>query len=139
MQMSLRKIISSRVIARFKSTTGQLNGVIALYDAFASSLTTPDANGTMPASVLVQEHAIDAALRGGAGGLLLRLENTAGGYLLKKTYGPDWALRCLYTIWVAPRLPILLAGADGRVLAGDVVPIHGGFVRTDALRGELQR
>jgi hypothetical protein len=111
-----------------------------LYDAFASSLTTPDANGTVPVSVLVQEHAIDAALKAGAGVLLLRLENTGGGYLLKKNLWTGLGAEMpLYHMGGATVTYLLLAGANGRVLAGDVVAIHGGFVRTDALREELQK
>jgi hypothetical protein len=129
-----------RVIARIKPKTDQLNGVIALYDAFASSLTTPDANGTVPVSVLVQEHAVDAALKAGAGVLLLRLENTGGGYLLKKNLLTGLGAEIpLYHMGGATVTYLLLAGADGKVLGGDVVTIHGGFVRTDKLRGELQK
>jgi hypothetical protein len=129
-----------RVIARLNPKTDQLNGVVALYDAFASSLTTPDANGTVPVSVLVQEHAIDAALKAGAGVLLLRLENTGGGYLLKKNLWTGLGAEMpLYHMGGATVTYLLLAGANGTVLAGDAIAIHGGFVRTDALREELQR
>lgn len=128
------------VIAELKPKTEQLTGVIALYDAFASSLTTPDANGTVPVSVLVQEYAVDTALQAGAGVLLLRLENTGGGYLLKKNLltGLGAAIP-LYHMGGATITYLLLAGADGRVLAGDVVAIHGGYVRSDELRDELRK
>jgi hypothetical protein len=128
-----------RAIAGLKPKTDQLTGVIALYDAFASSLTTPDANGTVPVSVLVQEYAVDAALGAGAGVLLLRLENTGGGYLLKKNLLTGLGAMPLYHMGGATVTYLLLAGANGRVLAGDVVAIHGGFVQTNQLREELQK
>ena len=128
-----------KVIAGLKPQTDQLTGVIALYDAFASALTTPDANGTVPVTVLVQEYTVDTALRDGAGVLLLRLENTGGGYLLKKNLLTGLGAMPLYHMGGATVTYLLLAGANGRVLAGDVVAIHGGFVQTNQLREELQK
>ena len=34
---------------------------------------------------------------------------------------------------------LLLDGAQGKVLAGDVIPVYGGFVKTDDLRNELRK
>jgi hypothetical protein len=129
--------------AAHKSTLDQLTGVIALYDSFASSLTTPDSStGSVPLAILAQEFAIDKTLKEkwnekGAAVLLLRLENTGGGYLLKKNLLTGLWKMPLYHMGGATVSYLLLSGPDGKVLAGDVYPIHGGFVRTDEIRNEL--
>jgi hypothetical protein len=127
-----------KTIDALKPKTDQLTGVIALYDAFASSLITPESNGTVPVSVLVQDYAVNAALQAGAGVLLLRLENSGGGYLLKKNLLTGLGAMPLFHMGGATVTFLLLAGADGRILAGDVVAIHGGFVRTDKLKDVLK-
>ncbi|MBV8356698.1 MAG: hypothetical protein JO189_02005 [Deltaproteobacteria bacterium] len=127
-----------REVTSLKAKTDQLTDVIALYDAFANSLTTPDTNGNVPVSFLVQEYAVDAALKAGNGVLLLRLENTGGGYLVKKNLLTGlFGSMPLYHMGGATVSYLLLAGDRGKILAGDALPIHGGFVRTDKLRETL--
>lgn len=116
----------------------QLDGVIALYDSFASSLTTPDTNGVLPLTDVAQEFAIDTALKADAAVLLLRLENSGGGYLLKKNIWTGLGSMPLFHMGGATVTYLLLSGREGKVLAGDVVPFYGGFVRTDKLREELE-
>jgi hypothetical protein len=43
----------------------------------------------------------------------------------------------LYHMGGATVTYLLLSGPEGSVLAGDVIPIYGGFVKTDKLRDEL--
>jgi tetratricopeptide (TPR) repeat protein len=127
--------------AALKPRLDQLNGVIALYDSFASSLTTPEANtGSIPLAILAQEFAIDTALKETkAAVLLLRMDNSGGGYLLKKNlFTGLWAMP-LYHMGGATVGYLLLSGPDGKVVAGDVYPIHGGFVRTDKIRCVLEK
>lgn len=118
--------------------TDPLTGVMALFDSFVSSLVSPDAGtGSVPLATLARELAIEAALKDGAAVLLLRLENTGGGYLLKRNLLTGLGAMPLYHMGGATVGYLLLSGPDGRVLAGDVYPIHGGFVRTDRIRAAL--
>jgi hypothetical protein len=126
--------------AALKPRLDQLNGVIALYDSFAGSLTSPEAStGAVPLNALAQEFAIEAALKDGAAVLLLRLENTGGGYLLKKNLLTGLWKMPLYHMGGATVTYLLLSGSDGKVIAGDVIPIYGGFVKTDSLRDALSK
>ncbi|MGH9969807.1 MAG: hypothetical protein ACREBG_18715 [Pyrinomonadaceae bacterium] len=125
--------------AALKPRLDQLNGVIALYDSFASSLTTPDSNGAVPLTAVAQEFAVDAALKDGGAVLLLRLENSGGGYLLKKNLLTGIWKMPLYHMGGATVAFLLLSGLEGKVLAGDVILVYGGFVRTDNLRDELAK
>ena len=128
-----------KTAAALKPRLDQLNALIALYDSFATSLTTPDSNGAAPLSAIAQEYAIDAALKTDAAVLLLRLENSGGGYLLKKNLWTGLGKMPLYHMGGATVTYLLLDGPGGRVLAGDVIPVYGGFVKTDNLRKELQK
>ena len=116
----------------------QLNGVIALYDSFASALTTPDANGVLPLALVAQELAVDSVLKAGAMVLLLRLENSGGGYLLKKNLWTGLGSMPLFHMGGATVSYLALEGADGKVIAGNVVPVYGGFVKSSDLRAKLQ-
>ncbi len=116
----------------------QLNGVIALYDSFESALTTPGANGVLPLALVAQELAVDSALKAGAVVLLLRLENSGGGYLLKKNLWTGLGSMPLFHMGGATVSYLALEGADGKVIAGNVVPVYGGFVKSSDLRAKLQ-
>lgn len=116
----------------------QLNGVIALYDSFASALTTPDANGSLPLALVAQELTVDSVLKAGAVVLLLRLENSGGGYLLKKNLWTGLGSMPLFHMGGATVSYLALEGADGKVIAGNVVPVYGGFVKSSDLRAKLQ-
>lgn len=126
-------------LTTLKSKRDQLNGAIAIYDSFASSLTTPDSNGTVALAALAQDLGINAALRAGGYLLLLRLENSGGGYLLKKNLLTGLGSMPLYHMGGATVTYLLLSGHDGRVVDGDIIPVYGGFVRTDNLRNELAK
>lgn len=91
----------------------------------------------MPLSAVAQEFAIEDALKAGGAVLLLRLENSGGGYLLKKNLLTGLGAMPLYHMGGATVTYLLLSGVDGCVLAGDIIPVYGGFVRTDALRTTL--
>ena len=121
-----------------KPRLDQLNGVIALYDSFASALTTPDANGVLPLALVAQELAVDSVLKAGAMVLLLRLENSGGGYLLKKNLWTGLGSMPLFHMGGATVSYLALEGADGKVIAGNVVPVYGGFVKSSDLRAKLQ-
>jgi hypothetical protein len=121
-----------------KPRLDQLNGLIALYDSFTSSLTTSDTNGVLPLTAVAQEFAIDTALKAGGAVLLLKLENSGGGYLLKKNLWTGLGSMPLFHMGGATVTYLLLSGKEGKVLAGDVVPFYGGFVRSDKLSEELK-
>jgi tetratricopeptide (TPR) repeat protein len=126
-------------VASAKARMDQLNGVIGLYDSFASALTTADSSGAVPLTFLAQEFAIDKALKAGGHVLLLRLESSGGGYLLKKNLLTGLGRMPLFHMGGATITYVLIAGDQGTVLAGDVVPVHGGFVRSDKIREELEK
>lgn len=122
-----------------KPKIDQLTAVIALYDTFATSLSTPDANGILPLTTVAQENAIFSALQKGSAVLLLRLESSGGGYLLKKNLWTGLGRMPLFHMGGATVTYLLIKGQSGGVITGNVVPVYGGFVRTDRLRDELSR
>ena len=117
----------------------QLKNVVALHDAFLTSLTTPDSGGTLPIVLLAQEFAIDDALQAGGTVLLVKLENAAGGYFVKKNLLTGLGAMPLYHMGGSSASYLLLRGNDGKVLASDVVPVHGGFVKAGKVEDELKK
>jgi hypothetical protein len=121
-----------------KARVDQLNVVNTLYDSFVATLMLPDpTTGVAPLAAVTQELAISDALKDGYIVLLLNLENTGGGYLLKKNILTGLGKMPLYHMGGATATYLALSGPEGKVLAGGTVPIYGGFVKTDNLRKEL--
>lgn len=125
--------------ATAKARLELLKGVAALHDAFLTSLTTPDSNGILPISLLAQEFAIDDALQAEATVLLVKLENAAGGYFIKKNLFTGLGAMPLYHMGGSTASYVLLSGKEGTVLASNVVPVHGGFVKAGDVEAELKK
>lgn len=121
-----------------KAQLEQLKGVLALHDSFVSSLAIPDSNGNLPIAALAQEFAIDDSLQKSMA-LLVKLENAAGGYFVKKNLLTGLGAMPLYHMGGSTASYILLAGNNGQVLDSGVVPIHGGFVKAGRVAGELSK
>jgi hypothetical protein len=122
-----------------KARVDLLKAVGALHDSFLNSLTTPDSNGILPVALLSQEWAIDGALRTGAAVMLVKLESTAGGYFIKKNLFTGLGEMPLYHTGGSVASYVLLSGPEGKVLASNVVPVHGGFVKAGEVQRELAK
>ena len=123
----------------------KISRAIELHNDFVGWLTQPDSNGNVPIHLLVQEKLINAKLvskkseKADVGVLLLRLENMGGGHLLKNNLWTGLRDEIpLYHMGGATVTYLLLSGKEGKVLDGDVVPMHGGFVRADQMRHKLR-
>jgi hypothetical protein len=116
----------------------QLDATLALYDDFAASLSKPDGAGalTMLGSV-VREQAMEDVLKDNGTLLLLRVENTGGGYLVKKNLWSGLGAMPVYNMGGATVSYLLLDGLTSTVIDADALPIFGGFVRSDRLEREL--
>jgi hypothetical protein len=121
--------------AELKSETDLIKTASCMHDAFIASLNTADSNGNLPIALIAQEFAIDDALHGGYAVLLVKLENTAGGYLVKKNLLTGLGAMPLYHMGGATASYVLMDGQSGGVLRSGVVPVHGGFVKA----GEMQK
>jgi hypothetical protein len=122
-----------------KARVDFLKSVVALHDAFLNSLTTPDSNGTLPIALLAQEFTVDASLQNGGVVLLVKLENAAGGYFVKKNLLTGLGFMPLYHMGGSVASYVLLSGKEGKVLASNLVPVHGGFVKAGDVQNELAK
>ena len=139
--------LRTKAAAKLKELTGtadakpradQLEAAIGLHDAFVAHLTTTDANGTVPLVAMAAEHALLQGMTG-AVVLLLRLETSGGGYLVKKGFLAGLRRAPLYYMGGAAVSYVLFDGVNGNVLAGDVVPVYGEYVRASDLREALKK
>jgi hypothetical protein len=124
--------------AKEKARVEVLQAAIAAYDAFSFALLTPDATGVTPLALVAGELAIESALRGGVA-LLLKLDSSGGGYLVKKNLWTGLGGMPLFHTGGATVTYLLLDGVQGKVLAGDTIAVHGGFIPTDKIRDELRK
>jgi hypothetical protein len=133
-QALLKTVSDARIQAE------QIKGAIASYDGFANGLATPDPKtGAIPLVGLAQELAIEEVLEGNGTILLLRLENTGGGYFIKKNLWTGLFGMPLYHMGGATVTYALFSGEGGKLLAGDVVPVHGGFVKAGNVERSLKQ
>ena len=116
-----------------------MKSVVAVHDAFLNSLTTPDSNGILPIALLAQEFSVDADLQKEGLVLLVKLENAAGGYFIKKNILTGLGFMPLYHMGGSVASYVLLSGKEGRILASNVVPVHGGFVKAGDVQNELAK
>jgi hypothetical protein len=126
-----------RQVADARAMAEGVQGVVALFDSFASALTQPDADGAIPIETLALEFAIDLALQEGAV-LLVRLEHTGGSFFIKKNLWTGLGAMPLYYMGGATVNYLLLEGKTGTVLAGNTVPLHGGFMKAGKIRSALE-
>lgn len=149
--------------ADLKPRVDLLKTVVALHDAFMTSLSTPDSSGNLPIALVTQEFAIDdalqagnknapqggnkdapqgankEALQGGSVVLLVKLESAGGGYFVKKNLLTGLGAMPLYHMGGSTVSYVLLEGKEGKVLAASVVPVHGGFVKAGDVQKELAK
>ena len=122
-----------------KARVDLLKTVVALHDALIASLSVPDSSGNLPIALVAQELAIDDALRDGSTVLLVKLENAGGGYFVKKNLLTGLGSMPLYHMGGSTASYVLLEGKEGVVLAANVVPVHGGFVKAGDVEKELAK
>lgn len=125
--------------AKLRAEALTATNAIALYDGFVASLITPDAAGNAPLAQLVNDRALnDWVKKGGVRVLLVRLESTGGGFLIKKNLWTGLgAAAPLYHMGGASLSYVLLDGPSGNVLSADVVAIHGGYQPSRKIREVL--
>lgn len=134
------KEAKQKAAAALRSEVAAIEGVIKMHEAFVASLTVPDGKtGALPAAALAFELAFEEALKNQADILLLRLESAGGGYLIKKNLWTGLGSIPLYHMGGATVSFLLLAGAEGTVKGGGVVPVHGGFIRAGRMQQHLDR
>ncbi|HYE88552.1 MAG TPA: hypothetical protein VEA16_19455 [Vicinamibacterales bacterium] len=131
-------------LAGLQSDEAKLKEAISAYDAFVTSLTTPVGTPARePIADLVADMALERALtvaNGSSPGLLLiRLEASGGGILLKKNLLTGLGAAPLYHMGGAAISYLFLHGASGEVIRGGTVAQHGGFTRSDNMQSALAR
>jgi hypothetical protein len=108
-----------------------LKGALALNDAFFAKLTSGDDKHSVPLSVVVREDTIARALKDGAALLLIKLQTSGGAYYTKKNLWTFFGRMPFYNMGGVVASYVLMAGPNGQVLKSGVVPIHGGFIKSN--------
>jgi len=128
----------NELAGNLRSEIEKINGAISACDKFLESLVTSDpATGTSPLNGLVVEKSLENSLNGGAAVVLLRLESTGGSYFVAKNLLTGLGKMPLHYMGGATVSYVVLSGSEGNVLAGGVIPVHGGFVKAQDLEEKL--
>lgn len=125
--------------AELRRKEAACQAALAAYDSFAASLTTPDTpGGAIPLLALANDFALRHQVgQNNSQVLLVRLEATGGGYMLKKNLWTGLGAVPLYHMGGAALSYLLLDGATGQVLKGGSLAVHGGFVKSKDLPTHL--
>jgi hypothetical protein len=112
---------------------------MGLYNSFLSKLTAADAKGTVPLVSVIQEDIIAELLLKGNFLLLVKLHTSGGAYYTKKSMWTFLGRMPFYHMGGIVTSFVLFDGKAGTVLASGVVPVHGGFVKANALQKQLSQ
>ena len=110
---------------------------IALHDAMSARLATVDDKGTTSLVAIVREATVAEALSGGADVLIVTVHASGGTFYTTKNLWTALGRMPFYHAGGAVTGFLLLEGETGRALAGDIVPVHSGFLTSSALQNSL--
>lgn len=116
-----------------------IKGAVALYDGFFTKVTAADDKGNVPLSTVAREDVIARTLSGGAALLLVKLQASGGAYYTKKNLWTFFGGMPFYNMGGVVASYVLLSGKDGAALKSGVVPIHGGFVKSNEVQGAVEK
>jgi len=114
-------------------------GAVTLYDTFFTKVTAADDKGNVPLSTVTREDVVARALTGGAALLLIKLQTSGGAYYTKKNLWTFFGGMPFYNMGGIVASYVLLSGKDGATLKSGVVPIHGGFVRSNEVQSAVEK
>ena len=131
------KVPHQKTAAALRPAAADLTSAIALYDAFYTTMTTADQQGNIPLVAVAQEESLRKVLQESGTVLLIRLETTGGGTLVKKNLLTGLGAMPLYHMGGAAVSYVLVSGKEGKVLDGGIIPFFGGYTRSDKLAATL--
>lgn len=112
---------------------------IALYDGVFAKLTTADDKGLTPLTMVIRETEAADALAAGTQLLLVKLHTSGGAYYTKKNMLTFFGGMPFFHMGGVVASFALLDGKTGSVVAADVIPIHGGFVKASDVQKTVGR
>lgn len=124
-------------IAGLNQDLAKLNTALKSYDDFINSLNSASGDGNQLQTIM-KELAVEQACKS-RHVLLVRLESSGGGYIIKKNLLTGLGKMPLYYSGGASASYALFEGNSGKVLGGDVVQAHGGCVNATRLASALNK
>ncbi|MEP6714183.1 MAG: hypothetical protein ABJC09_01335 [Terriglobia bacterium] len=116
-----------------------LKSAVAVYDTFFGKMTAADDKGSVPLSLAIREAAIADLLDRGAFLLGVKLHKSGGAYYTKKNL---WSFFLpgipMYHMGGVVTSYVLMSGAEGKVIAAGVEPVHGGFVKAKDVEARVK-
>ena len=131
-------------VSEYRATEVRMKTAMAAYDTFAASLTTSTGTGPEPLADLISDMGLAIALKTSSDDaakgpllLLVRLEHSGGGYLLKKNLLTGLGAPPLYHMGGAAISYLLVDGQTGMIMRGGTVARHGGYTKSSKMRESL--
>ena len=131
-------------IAEYRATEARMKSAMAAYDTFAASLSTSTGTAPEPLAELISDMGLEIALKTGSDNaekgtllLLVRLEHSGGGYLLKKNLLTGLGAPPLYHMGGAAISYLLVDGRTGAIIRGGTVARHGGYTKSSKMSEAL--
>jgi hypothetical protein len=121
-----------------KAAAQSWKAAIALYEGVFAKLTAADDKALTPLTVVIREAVAVDALAAGTQLLLVKLHATGGGYYTKKNMLTFFGGMPFFHMGGVVASFALLDGKTGSVVAADVVPVHGGFVKANKVQKTLE-
>lgn len=116
-----------------------LTSASTLFDTWFGKLSTANDKGVTPLVAMVKESVLADALSDGGYLLVIKVQKTGGGYLVKKNMWTMFGGMPLYHMGGGAVSYNLLDGKSGAVKAAGVELAYGGFVKAGKLAAELAK
>ena len=115
-----------------------IKNVLSVYDAFFAKLSATDDKGGVPLSAVIREDVVARALADGAALLVIKMQSSGGAYYTKKNLWTFFGGMPFYNMGGVVASYVLLSGKEGNTLKSGIVPIHGGFVKSNEVQGIVE-
>ena len=127
---------SQSIVKNLQLQVDAVKDAIALSDAFTAWLATVDAaTGASMIGQIASDLTTESILKPGGLALLVHIENSGGGYLVKKNLWTGlFGDMPLYHSGGATVSYILVNGATGKILRADVIGSYNGYIKSREIR-----
>jgi hypothetical protein len=122
-----------------KAAADALTSAAGVYDSFFGKLTAADDKGNIPLTSVIRDTVVADTLKNGGMLLVAKVQKAAGSFYTKKNMWTLFGGMPFYNMGGVVVSFALLDGPAGTVLQAGIVPVHGGFVKSNQVQTTVEK
>ena len=116
-----------------------MTSAAGVYDSFFGKLTAADDKGNIPLTTVVRDTVVADTLKNGGMLLVAKVQKAVGSFYTKKNMWTLFGGMPFYNMGGVVVSFALLDGAAGTVIQAGIVPVHGGFVKSNRVQATVEK